>query len=65
VVTAKKAGCGQQATKRATALLMRAFFMVWSATNARGDLSQIADPDTLSKTAKKEKSNGKTQLLRR
>jgi hypothetical protein len=33
---------------------MRAFFMVWSATNDRGDLSQIADPDTLSKTAKQE-----------
>ena len=28
--------------------------MVWSATNDRGDLSQIADPDTLSKTAKQE-----------
>ena len=33
---------------------MRAFFVVWSATNDRGDLSQIADPDTLSKTAKQE-----------
>ena len=28
--------------------------MVWSATTDRGDLSQIADPDTLSKTAKQE-----------
>jgi hypothetical protein len=33
---------------------MRAFFMVWSATNDRGDLFQIADPDTSSKTAKQE-----------
>ena len=28
--------------------------MVWSATTDRGDLSQIADPDISSKTAKKE-----------
>ena len=28
--------------------------MVWSATNDRGDLSQIADPDTSSNTAKQE-----------
>jgi len=33
---------------------MRAFFMVWSAITDWGDLSQIADPDTLSKTAKQE-----------
>ena len=35
--------------------------MVWSATTDRGDLFQIADPDTSSNLAKQEKRNGISQ----
>jgi hypothetical protein len=40
----QKLDAAYQATKRVAALLMRAFFMVWSTKTDRGDLFQIAAP---------------------